>query len=299
MKAKNKSTGNDTTTTPRLKVFKLADVKPHPDQERYFRSYGDFEYAQLKADIAATRVRVPPEVLPAGNAAGLPDGTLIKGHTRCKIWGELGHTSIEVLVRYDLQNVERAHIDEEFLRDNIARRQQDKLGQARAAVGLYLIERAKKGRMVSGDPLRVGEVRDRVGQIVGMSGRNLQRYLNVLAARPEVQDAFAAGRVRLVDAARVVGLSKREQEALADRLRGGGDPKAVLAEFFPKGDGRHVRVGDAVAAFCRAIEKSHADLDGRIDPLSAKAVRKFEGSLRRGRQVIEGLLAKLEVNGRV
>lgn len=283
-------------TAPRLETLKLAELVPHPDQQRYFRGYGDFEYAQLKADIAVNGVRMPPEVLPPANAAGLPDWTLIKGHTRCKIWGELGHASIKVLVRYDLQNVERALIDEEFLKDNIARRQQDKLGQARAAVGLYLIERAKKGRTVSGDPLRVGEVRDRVGQIVGMSGRNLQRYLNVLAAPPEVQDAFAARRVRLVDAARVVTLSMREQETLADRLQAGGDPKAVLAEFFPKGDGRHVRVGDAVAAFCRAIEKSHADLDGRVDPISAKLVRKFEPSLRKGRKLVQSLLAKLDAD---
>ena len=289
-----KTTKTPVVSTPRLKAVSLAALKPHPDQQRYFRGYGDFEYAQLKADIAANGVRVPPEVLPRGNAAGLPGGTLIKGHTRCKIWGELGHDRIEALVRHDLKNVERAIVDEEFLKDNVARRQQDMLGQARAAVGLFVIERAKKGRTVHGDPLRAGEVRDRVGQIVGMSGRNLQRYLNVLAARPEVQDAFAAGRVRLVDAARVVSLSKREQEALADRLRGGEDPKAVFAEFFPTGDGRHVRVGDAVAAFARAIERSHADLDGRVGPVSAELVRKFEPTLRKGRKLLGVLLAKLD-----
>lgn len=295
--AANEKKSEGALTTTGLKTLKLSVLKPHPEQAHYFREYSPFEYEQLKADIAANGVRVPPEVLPPGNAAGLHPWTLVKGHARCKIWGGLGHASIAVRVRHDLREVERAVIDEEFLRDNVARRQLDKLGQARAAVGLYLIERTRKGRRVSGDPLACGELRDRVGRIVGMSGRNLKRYMNVLAAPLEVQDAFQAGAVRLVDAARFVGLGKREREALVARLRKGDDAKAVFAEFLPRGGGRPVKAGDSMAAFVKAIERAAALLDGRVHSASAGHVRKHEKSLRKGRKLIRTLLAKLDPDG--
>lgn len=284
-------------SAPQLKTLPWANLVSHPDQQRYFRGYGAFKYEQLKADIAANGVKVPPEVLPPGNAALLPSWTIIKGHTRSKIWKELGNDAIRVLVRYDLQNVERAIIDEEFLKDNITRRQQDKLGQARATVGLYLIEREKKGRSVFGDALREGEVRERVGRIVDMSGRNLNRYLNVLSAPAEVQDKFAAGRVRLVDAARVVTLDKRQQEQLAARLRAGEEPKVVFAAFFPKGDGKHKNPNDALAAFARSLAAAGADLGGRIDAVGVGVLRQHAAELKRGRKLIRTLLERLSADG--
>jgi ParB-like nuclease domain len=162
-----------------LKTLDIANVVEHPDQAKYFRNHSDFEFKQLKADIKLNGIRVPPEVIPANNNAELKRYTIIKGMTRVKIWGELGHEKIKVLVRYDLLTATRDEIDKEFLLDNVARRQMDKLGLARAAVGLCVIERRRKGRDVSGDPLADGDVRDLVGKTIGMSGRNLQRYLNV------------------------------------------------------------------------------------------------------------------------
>jgi hypothetical protein len=185
-------------------------------------------------------------------------------------------------------------VDKPFLTDNVARRQQDRLGQARAAIRLFEIERAQKGRNVIGDPLQNSELRDKVGQIVGMSGRNLARYLAVLSAPIEVQDAFQAKRVTLVTAAKVAGLKKGDQDKLAERLREGEDVKTVFAEFFPPKGSKHVKTGDAVAAFARAIEAGHADLEGRVEPIGARLVSRFEASLRKGEQLLQRLLAKLE-----
>ena len=279
---------------PRLEELRLADLTPHPDQAIYFRNYPVFEYGALKADIESKGLLHPIMVLPPDNAAGLPANTVITGHTRRKILLELGHDTTEALVRHDLRSATRADVDKLFLTDNVARRQQDRLGQARAAVRLFQIERELRGRSALRDPLRNGEVRDRVGQIVDMSGRNLSRYLNVLAAPVEVQDAFQAKRVTLVTAAKVSGLPKGDQAGLAARLRAGEDAKDVFAEFFPPRGGKHVKTADAVAAFARSIERAAADLAGRVEKVKPGPVRRNEDVLRGGERLIRRLLAVLD-----
>ncbi|MFO0802636.1 MAG: hypothetical protein U0791_05880 [Gemmataceae bacterium] len=197
-------------------------------------------------------------------------------------------------MRFDLLDATRAEVDELFLMDNVARRQLDRLGQARAAVGLYLIEKAKKGRHVSGDPLQHGELRDRIGRIIQMSGRNLARYLNVLNAPSEVQDAFEARAISLQTASRVVTLPQLQRERLAKRLQAGEEPKSVFKDFFSDKSGVHVKPNDALASFVRSLEAAQADLGHRISEVRSNPVRAHEAALRRGRKLIRALLAKLE-----
>lgn len=160
---------------------------------------------------------------------------------------------------------------------------------------LYQIAKEKKGRAVFDNCLQDGELRDQVGKIVGMSGRNLGRYLNLLKSSTEVQDAYQDGHLTLVQAARVSTLPEEDQEALADRLRAGEDAKTVFAEFFPQNNGRHVKPADAVAAFVRSIEAGIKDLDGRVDQVSPGVVGCYKETLRKGRKLIRLLLAKLGV----
>lgn len=278
---------------PRLEKVRLSDLVPHPDQEKFFSDYTVDDYEALKKDIAAHGLKVPIEVLPRGNAADLPGGTLVSGHNRRKILLELGHTIAEVLMRYDLINATQPEIAKCFLTDNLARRHQSPLSKARAAVALFLNEKQQQGRRVSGDPLQNGELREQIGRIVGMSGRNLQRYLNILSAMIEVQRAFEKGDIRLVDAAKVAGLNKKQQEQFAARLRDGEDAKAVYNSFFPPKDGRHVKPADAVASFARSLEKGHDDLADRVKQASPGLIRKYEKPLRKGRKLIKELLEKL------
>jgi hypothetical protein len=232
-------------------------------------------------------------VVPPRNDAGLPPYTIIMGHTRRAILMELGIAESEVVVRYDLARATRVRVKELFLLDNVARRQQDRLGLARAAIGLFEIERANKGGRVSRDLLGEEEVRDRVGKIIGMSGRNLQRYLCILKAPVEVQNAHADGLLTLVQASRVATLSETEQRQLAARLRGGEDAKKVFLNYFPFRANEHVKVGNAVASFARALDAAKADLSERLDQVRAGQVRRHEAALRRGRELIRQLLGVL------
>lgn len=199
----------DGSIVSRLETLALEVLVDHPDQKTYFRDYGAFEYETLKKDIKANGVKNPPDVLPPKNKAGLKAYTILSGHTRRNILLELGHTTAKILVRYDLINASRAEIDRAFLLDNVARRQQDRLGQTRAAVGLFRLEKEQRKLSTVSSLLDNGELRDQIGKIVDMSGRNLARYFHVLSAPIEVQDAFAAKKLTLIQAARVGGAVSR------------------------------------------------------------------------------------------
>ncbi len=292
-----KRSSEPTPTTARLEALRLADLVPHPDQAKCFRKHGPFERVNLKRDIRANGVKHPPEVMPPGNAAGLRPYTTVTGHTRLEILGELGHTTAEVLVRYDLINATAAAVKKLFLTDNGARRQQSRFDQARYAVELYQVEREEAGKRPASDPLSQEELCARVGQIMGVSGKTFQRYRNVLRAPAAVQDAFEKNRVTLVDAARVATLPRADQQRLADRLRAGDDPKAAFAAFFPPKGRGHASANNAVAAFARSLEAAGANITDRLGEVKAGVVRQNKERLRAGGTLIKVLLQKLDRAG--
>ena len=277
-----------------MKTLRLAKLKPHPEQERYFRQYGAYEYETLKADIRDNGLKNPIEVVPADNAAGLEPYTIISGHTRCKILIELGIDKAEVSLRYDLLDASASEITKLFLLDNVARRQQDRLGQARAAIQLYTIEREQLGRRVSGDPMNQEELSKQIGAIIGVSGRTLQRYRNILASPIEVQGAFQSGQIKLIDAARVSSLSPKDQALLAKRLRDGEDLKVVFTAFFPPKHRGHVKLSNAIASLVRTLEIAQSDLLPRLAEVTPGSVRKSKKQLRGGIKLLKGLLHKAD-----
>ncbi|QJW94604.1 ParB/RepB/Spo0J family partition protein [Frigoriglobus tundricola] len=281
-------------TTARLENLRLADLRPHPDQGDYFPNYGKPEREALKADIRVNKLKHPIVVLPPGNTAGLPPYTILEGHTRREILLELGETKTEALVRFDLIDAPRAAVDEIFLSDNNARRHPSKLDQARVAVGLYKCRRAKQGRSVSGDLFQREELRDQIGAIFGMSGRNLARYLSVLAAPIEVQNALEAKKVKLVDAAKVAAMSKDDQARLAARLQAGEDARAVFAAFFGTKSNKHVKTADAVACLARSLNRAGADFTDRLDKVKPGPVRANADALRAGAKLIRALLERID-----
>jgi hypothetical protein len=89
----------------------------------------------------------------------------------------------------------------------------------------------------------------------------LERYLRVLDAPKEVQDAFRAGRVSLVKASRVACLPQKALEKLATDLRAGADPKRAIAAHRagPAIDPRDAALG----TFVRSLERNVEAMQGR------------------------------------
>ena len=214
-----------TVEKPVRGVRKLDDLTPFPTQVEQFGDLNEDELAALAEDIKLNGLKHPIEML-GENAAGLPVGTIVCGHQRLRALKLLGRVDTRVRVRLDLAEATREEIECVFLDDNVHRKQLTPLGKARAALRRLELEKGARG--LSGAQGRT-ELRDRVGKSIGMTGRNVQRYLNALQAPAAVQRAFDAGDLTLVQADRVGQLAEKERQALSKAI-GSGEPVKAAVE---------------------------------------------------------------------
>jgi ParB-like chromosome segregation protein Spo0J len=278
-------------TTPHRERRRLASLKPFPRQEELFGSLSDHDLRALAYDIESHGLKHYIEVLPV-NRAGLPPDTILAGHQRVRALQINCEKEAEVLVRYDLACADLATVEREFLEDNYLRRQLDPIAKARVALRLIEIERnLKAGQALANE---AGEIRDRIGRVIGMSGRNLARYWSLLKAPLEVQNAFREGRLRLILAARVSQLDIKVMEQVASRIRQGGDPNKVVAEFVTAPPRGPLGSSKALATFVGHIQKETAELHARFNEIVPSDVAAHQDALRRTQQFIRKLLKMVE-----
>jgi hypothetical protein len=160
----------DPKPVKKCEIIKLKSLVSFPTQNDNFPACTAEEDISLREDIAATGLRDLIHVLP-DNAAGLPCNTVMIGHRRHQALLDLGHTEYKVWVRYDLAGLTRPELERLFLADNFHRRQLSKLDKARIAMRLFEIEKKRKPGELREAEER--EARNRVGKLIGMSGRSL------------------------------------------------------------------------------------------------------------------------------
>ncbi|MBA4017018.1 MAG: hypothetical protein C0483_07590 [Pirellula sp.] len=261
---------------------RLSELIPFPSQALLDGTTSEDEDRELREDIKRYGLRTPIDILPT-NAAGLPTNTVLDGHRRREMLTALGQNEVRVIVRYDLANDDRQRIDEEFFRFSLMRRQLSPLAKARMAKGVIESER-------EGVSPQNGELRDRIGKMIGMSGRNLDRHLAVLRTPMEIQAAFERKALSLIEAEKVSRLTEEQRNTIARRIQSGESPKKVAAEYGPQKRTRHVKPNDAFVAFMKAIRRGCGDLTGRADRISPRLIADNEDSLRRARRLFSVLL---------
>jgi hypothetical protein len=271
-------------TQPTEEARRLDQLVAHPHQQAFFEDLLEHELNDLAADIKRNGLREKIQILPR-NKAGLPPNTILDGNQRRRALLLNGERTSTVVVRYDLAAADAATVERVFLEFNTNRRQLDALGKARVALRLLEIEEGRKFNLYNED-----EARDRVGKVIGMSGRNLQRYWRVLQTPVEVQNALRAKEIRLVDAARVANLSDAERAEVAERIRAREAPREVLADYL-QGNGRH-RSGSGLGSFVRGLRRGMDKLDGRVkSSVSPWDVAFCREDLERAQRLITRLLA--------
>jgi hypothetical protein len=286
---KHQSAGKRVYNGAKLEERNLEDLKPFPLQAEFFDDIAGQAFDDLAEDIKRHGMEVPPEILPA-NSAGYAEDTILRGHQRCRALAHNGETTVIVLVRYDLANSDAETIENEFLRDNANRRQLDQLSRARVAKRLFELQKVRaRGKLLS---FEVEKARAHVGRIVGLSGKTLQRLWAVLSTPKEVQDAFRAKKLRIVDAARVATLEPKTQKEIARRIREGEEPKGVVGAYLPTSDGRHKNPDDAFASLVKSLGKNLNDLRGREELVSRFELRNEKKTLKDGRKLLETLLER-------
>ncbi len=264
------------TTEP----WPIAELKPHPKQAEMFLDLPEHELQRLAENIDKNGLENPPEIL--------PDGTLIKGHQRVRAAQSLGWTEIEVIVRHDLAEQGEAAVEEAFICDNLDRRQLQPIEIARCYRRLKVLERKSVWGLSQKEK---GDLRDQLAKRFGVSGRTLDRYVRVLDTPQAVQDAAARNELPMIMAEQVAGLDRADREAIAMRIQNGEPPKTVVREYLHKGDGRHLRVEDALSSFANSLQRAQHDLGQRIGQLKrCQGVSDHLAVLQGGRGLIDQIL---------
>lgn len=240
---------------PATEIRTLEQLKPHPLQDQYFKDLSAGEFTGLADDIKRNGLKQPIEIL--------PNGTIIQGHQRTKVLIHLGEKEHEVRVRYDLADAKPEVIEREFLSDNLNRRQLGPVARARVATRLFALEQAKKHAQPTGDH-KDGQLRERIGKVLGMSGRSVSRYLRLLETPLVVQNAVDDCELAMGLALKVADLDGPKQESLVDAIKGGVAVQEAVSKVVgrtrrPAAKG-HISAPNAVRAVLRVCRQHEAEL---------------------------------------
>jgi ParB-like chromosome segregation protein Spo0J len=184
-----------------VRKWKVKDLKPRPRQAELFPDLPILLLRDLAQDMQARGQQNPLE--------NLPDGTIVCGHQRKRAAELNGWEEIDVWVNHDLAALGDLAAEQRLIEDNLVGRKLDRLDQVRCY--RRLVEMAPQTPADQRRDHQRGRLRDVIGDRLGISGRTLERYLRVLDAPVEVQDAFRAGRISLVNASKVAGLPHEVQ----------------------------------------------------------------------------------------
>jgi ParB-like chromosome segregation protein Spo0J len=208
----------------------LSELQPHPLQSVIFPAPTDAEIERLAADILDRGLQQPIEIT--------PDKTIISGHRRISAVKQNGATTIKAIVRHDLAEQGPDAIDRHFVAENFFRQNLSGLAKARCARHLIDLKLrgdvAGDGKSDTGDgesEEAIGRVdaRKAVAELLGISPREISRLLAVLDAPNEIQAAYEAGHLTLVEAGKVAALGPKQQAKLVRAIRGGKSPRAAMS----------------------------------------------------------------------
>ena len=232
-----------------------ADLVDYPLQAVFAGTTSEQDDKDLNVSIGNDGLKDPIEILPA-NEAGLPSDTILDGHRRRDALVASGESTVPVLVRYDLATTDRATIDRLFLEVNTMRRQLDPLAKAFIAAKQMEIEHSRPLADLLEGGWEADELRDRIGKMLGISGRHLSRLLRVIRTPIEVQAAVRCKQLSIVSAEKVAGLPKSVQDEIAGRIRTGNNPKTIVESVVGTAAGEPRCVETSFRRYLKALSKS-------------------------------------------
>jgi hypothetical protein len=203
------------------------------------------------ADNPATPT--PVEVLPGGAVLFAPEYVMAAK--------QAGVAELEVVVLTGLAGAGEAAVEAYVIDAGLRRGRHGRMAQLRC------LRRAREIRREVPPALRQayyhGDLVTSAMRIWGKDRRTVLHYTQVLEAPVEVQDALDAGEISLVTAKAVAKLPPAAQDEIAQAIRGGGRPAAVVGRHVAPPPKRHKNVRKARDAAVKGLEGFLADLEDR------------------------------------
>jgi len=270
----------------------LTSLKSNPLQGKYFAgTTSNSDDADLRKSLDEQGQRDAIVVVSLRGAK--KQYMVLDGHRRVSQMQMLGWKHANVIVREDLRDATEAEVEAVFLSFNSVRRQLSPLARIRIAVGQAEIAAGRSW-------LKMGQsadyrLREQLAKSTGQGPRNITRYLSVLRTPPEIQNAVERGSLRLNYAAQIGCLPTARQQEIVTAIAfvNPRDTNKVVGGMLNPRGGKHVSAIDAVSAFSRVLDRSVADLAGRVDRISPRFAVRVAPSLRAGRTLIGEILRRI------
>ena len=267
----------------RIEERPVGSLKRHPKQAEFFGDLSDVEIQQLADDMDRNGQLMSIEIS--------PNDVLISGHQRLAAAKRLGWTHIRCWVREDLAEQGEEAIEARLLEDNQHRRQMTKLQIARCYLRLKELGRVK----LSGDD-QGGDLRDFFGKRFDMSGRSVDRLVQILTAPAEIQHAFEAGQLRQGQALAIVRLDPDLQQEIAQRIAEGKKPADVAKEYLTR-DKPPKQPATALSKLVTTLRRVQRDVEGEVKEMRGQLADTDVAVLREARKLINRLIGKPKPNG--
>lgn len=289
--------------------LRLTRLIQNPGQESYYDACLSADDDALLENLHADGQRDPIVVVPSQNRINRVVSYLIlDGHRRARLLAQLGETHVDAIVRDDLADADEETIEREFLQFNFLRRQLHPLDKAAIARRLFELDRQRTLRPDEDQ----ADARDRVGAMIGMGGRNLDRYWRVLRTPRAIQVALRDGFLKLDLASKIDGLSLDSQHELANRIASAAESIREADQGGDKSEAHRLRrllireveshVGEQLAShrtretvfrsFFDAIRRILPGMSDVIDHIRLELIRDAMPSLLAMRKVIDRLVKR-------
>jgi len=266
-------------TSRKTETRRLEELRDHPRQQELAGDVSETVLDELARDMDDRGLQQPVEIL--------PDGTVIAGHQRLRAARKLGWPEINVIVRDDLGEADDPEALFHLVADNALRRQADAIATARAYRALKELERRREWDELRYEDRR--ETRDRIGDVLGMTGRNLDRLENLLDLPRPIQDAVSRRELTQAVALQIRNLPIVKQQEIAAAIAEGRPAKEVVAPFFSSSDNEPVLRGQRYARFMRQLENAVDDLMPHVDHVAGTLSGPTVALLDRGIDLLEEL----------
>jgi len=264
----------------------IASLTTHPDQFLFDGTLAEADEYALREDLRINGQRDPIKIL--------EDRTIVDGHQRTRLLGELGHAEVLAIV-IELDGDEKQQ-RVQFLQQNMSRRQLSPLQHARLELRLY---EADHGLNVgeATDPRRWDEVKAVVRHRVQGSPRHVNRVLRVVLLPDPIIIAVEQGRLSMtiaekldkLDAEELAAVVEQIEEALADDA---ADINAIAKSYLaaPQPKWNPERDFDQL---CTVLE-SFADQHGANIQKMGHRFLPYLARLGNGKAMLDRLVAQLE-----
>ncbi|MCD0460678.1 ParB/RepB/Spo0J family partition protein [Roseiconus lacunae] len=245
-----------------MELRKTDQLSPHPDQDQQWGDLPEAQFQLLVESMKKHGQRDPIDI----------DGNdrIIDGHQRWRAAKKLGIAEVKVRVVGDPDEAE-----ELFLSINFTRRQLGPIQQAHAIKKMIDRKQAAQRRWER----RVGEQREEIARILGISGRKLSRMLQLLRLPVAIQGAVERDELTQNLALKVERLPESAQEEIAIAIADGEDAAEVARDVLEEhSDSKHKdqkseigSVAQKYQALVDFLQKDLRELEDRVMDVAGKA----------------------------